>query len=138
MGDMWEPSNFFCAIPDGAPVQAFGYLYRGLALRHSGWATPRQETRWTLTHLGSGGAIMRFIGDVKTVMPVAGEIADAVDWTLFDLPEGWRQTDPDAPAKIGAIIQAHPEARPDVGFEAAPISDADARAVIAAREGIAP
>lgn len=130
----WRPVRFFRAVSGGAPVETWGYEWRGLALRHSGWATPRTETRWALVHLGSGGAFVHFAGDVATVMPVAGEIAECSDWTLFDLPEGWRQTDPDLPAKVGAILMAHPEARPDTAFPATVISDADARAVIAARE----
>ena len=133
-GEAWRPARFFRAVPGGAPLEAWGYEWRGLALRHSGWATPRTETRWTLIHLGSGGAIMRFVGDVRTVMPVASEIAECSDWTLFDLPEGWRQTDPELPAKVGAICEEHPEARPDTSFSGQEISDADARAVVEARE----
>lgn len=130
----WQPARFFRAKPGGDPVEVSGYEWRGLGLRHSGWATPRTETRWTLTHLGSGAGLVRFTGDVATVFPVAGEIALCGDWTLFDLPEGWRQTDPDLPAKVAAILDAHPEARPDTAFEGRVVSDADARAVIAARE----
>ncbi len=100
----------------------------------SRWATPREATRWTLIHLGSGGAIARLTGRVATVMPVAAEIAECSDWTLFDLPEGWRQTDPGLPAKVGAICEAHPEVKPDTAFGGKVITDADARAVIDARE----
>lgn len=130
----WRPVRFFRANPGGDPVEVHGYEWRGLALRHSGWATPRTATRWTLTHLGSGGALARFMGDVATVFPVASEIALCGDFTLFDLPDGWRQTDPDLPAKVGAILAAHPEVRPDTASAGRVISDADARAVIAARE----
>ena len=130
----WRPARFFRAIPGGAPVEAHGYEWRGLALRHSGWATPRTETRWTLVHIGSGASIVRFTGDVATVFAAPGEIALCGDWTLFDLPEGWRQTDPELPAKVATILAAHPEARPDVAFAGVRITDADARAVIAARE----
>jgi hypothetical protein len=134
--DAWRPARFWRAVPGGEPVEEWGYECRGLALRHAGWATPRTETRWTLIHIGSGGSIMRFTGSVAAVMPVAGEIAQASDWTLFDLPEGWRQTDPELPAKVGAICEAHPEARPDTSFVASKISDTDARAVIEARESV--
>jgi hypothetical protein len=132
----WAPARFFRAIPGGEPLEVHGYENRGLALRHSGWATPRSETQWTLVHVGSGGALMRFTGSVATVMPVASEIAECSDWTLFDLPDGWRQTDPELPAKVGAICEAHPEARPDTAFEAEVISISDARAVIEARESV--
>ena len=133
----WKPASFFRANPGGAPIEAWGYEHRGLALRHAGWATPRSETRWTLIHIGSGGAVMRFTGSVATVMPVAGEIAACSDWTLFGLPDGWRQTDPELPAKVGAICEAHPEARPDTAFAAPQISVEDAHAVIEAREAMA-
>ena len=69
----WQPARFFRAVAGGAPVEVHGYEWRGLAMWHTGWRTPRTETRWTLTHLGSGGAIARFVGDVATVGPVAGE-----------------------------------------------------------------
>jgi hypothetical protein len=130
----WRPAQFFRAVPGGAPIETWGYERQGLALRHSGWATPRTDTQWTLIHLGSGGAIMRFTGTVAVVMPVAGEIADCSDWTLFDLPDGWKQTDPELPAKVGAICDAHPEARPETAYAADEISEADARAVIQIRE----
>lgn len=134
LADAWRPATFYRAIPGEAPKEERGYEWRGLALRHGGWATPRSETRWTLIHTGSGATIMRFIGSVSVVMPVAGEIAQCSDWTLFDLPEGWKQTDPELPTKVAAIIEAHPEARPERGFVAPAISDSDARAVIEARE----
>ena len=130
----WAPATFFRAMPGAAPVEAYGYEHRGLALRHSGWETPRTKTRWSLIHLGSGGTIMRMTGSVATVMPVAKEIAECGDWRLFDLPEGWRQTDPELPAKVGAICLAHPEVFPDTASAADAISDDDARAVINARE----
>lgn len=130
----WLPAKFHRAVPNGEPVEEWGYEWRGLALRHSGWATPRTRTRWSLIHVGSGGTIMRFTGDVASVFPVAGKIAECGDFTLFDLPEGWRQTDPELPAKIGAICAAHPEAFPDTSFFGVLISADDARAVIAARE----
>lgn len=133
----WRPSRFFLAIPGGDPREAWGYEGRGVIMRHAGWRTPRSETMWTLYHAGSGSAVARFTGTVSTVMPVASEIAGCSDWTLFDLPEGWRQTDPELPAKVGAILNAHPEARPGTEFVAPKISDDDARAVMRAAEDAA-
>lgn len=130
----WMPTKFYRAIHGGSPVEESGYMWRGLGLCHSGWATPRTKTRWSLIHIGSGGAIMRFTGNIATVFPVAGEIAECGDFTLFDLPDGWRQTDPDLPAKIGAICDAHPEALPDTSFVGETISVDDARAVISAND----
>lgn len=77
---------------------------------------------------------MQMTGAVQTVMPVASEIADCSDWTLFDLPNGWKQTDPELPAKVGAIGKAHPEAMPNTSFPAHEVSDDAARAVMAAME----
>ena len=134
--ETWQPAMFVRAVPGGIPAVDCGYECRGLVLRHSGWATPRSETRWGLYHAGSGAGIARFTGSVATVFPVALEIALCSDWTLFDLPEGWRQTDPDLPAKVGAIMEAHPEARPDTSFTAPRITDDEARAVMAAREAL--
>lgn len=130
----WQPARFFRAVAGGAPVEVHGYEWRGLAMWHTGWRTPRTETRWTLTHFGSGVSIARFTGNIAAVMPVAGEIALCGDWTLFDLPGGWRQSDPELPAKVAAILAAHPEAKPESDWPDAGVSDADARAVIAARE----
>lgn len=128
----WAPAQFYRAVHGGNPVENWGYEWKGLVLRHSGWATPRTKTRWSLIHIGSGGTIMRFTGNVSTIFPVAGEIAECGDFTLFDLPDGWRQTDPDLPAKIGAICASHPEAFPDTSFGTV-MSNDDARAVIDAR-----
>jgi hypothetical protein len=132
--ETWSPALFFQAVAGGKPIGRWGYVFRGLALHHSGWASPRSKTQWKLTHIGSGGSFLKFTGAVSDVFPVAREIAECSDWTLFDLPEGWRQTDPDLPAKVGAICEAHPEVMPDCTFSGSDISDADARAVIAARE----
>jgi hypothetical protein len=132
--ERWTPAKFYRAIPGGEPIEEWGYEWRGLTLRHAGWASPRTATQWALIHIGSGGTIARFTGNVATVFPVATAIAECSDFTLFDLPDGWRQTDPDLAQKIAAICEAHPEASPDTSFEAVEISDADARAVIAARE----
>lgn len=132
----WAPAKFYRAVRGRPPVAEWGYEWRGLALRHSGWAASRTKTRWSLIHIGSGGTIMRFTGDVGTVFPVAGEIAECGDFTLFDLPDGWRQTDPELPVKIAAICDAHPEAFADTSFAATPISTDDARAVIEAREAV--
>ena len=133
MDDIWRPTKFYRAFQGIGPKEEYGYEYRGLILCHAGWGWPRTETVWSLVHAGSGGTFLRLTGTVATVFNVAGEIAECSDFTAYDLPEGWRQTDPDLPAKIGAICNAHPEARPDTSFEGT-MTDDDARAVIEARE----
>ena len=132
----WRPVQFHRAIPGKPPVECWGYAQDGLVLYHSGWMTPRTKTQWSLIHIGSGGTILHLTGSVAIVMPVASEIAECGDWTLFDLPDGWKQTDPELPAKVGAICRAHPEARPDTSFDGMTISDTDARAVIELREAL--
>ena len=130
----WNPAPFFRVGPDGQPQKAWGYEYRGLMLRNNGWANPRWQTRWGLWHLGSGGEFVRFMGDVQTVFPVAAEIAECGDWTLFSLPGGWRQTDPDLETKFDAICRAHREAHCMTEWEGQDLTDNAARAVIEARE----
>lgn len=109
-----------------------------LRLAGSGIATLWLEASQDANALDSyarWGKILEMTGDVDTVFPIATEIAGCSDFTLFDLPDGWRQTDPDMPLKINAIIcDAHDGA---VFTSKAPhfvISDDKARAVIAARE----
>ena len=96
--DIWRPAQFYHAMPGADPAKVWGYEWRGLALRHAGWAEPRSATRWTLLHIGSGTEIMRLTGSVATVMPVAGEVAECSDWTLFDWRYGSCQTQPSAVA----------------------------------------
>jgi hypothetical protein len=133
---MWSPGKIIRAVVGGEPIEANGYVYRGLALLHDGWGLPRTRTLWTLMHIGSGADLHNFAGDVATIFPVAGEIAEAIDWTLFDMPDGWKQTDPSMPEKFAAIIAAHPESNPSP-CEGPHATPEDARAVIDLREGAA-
>ncbi len=135
-GDIWTPGTFWVAMAHGPDVRS-GYVMRGLGLAHDGWATPKQNTRWSLTHIGSGSMICKMQGTVSMVMPVASKIARCGDWTLFDLPDGWQQTDPDLPTKVWAILEAWPGVAPTVGGRSEKTSDDEARAVIAAREALA-
>lgn len=131
MNAAWEPGRFFVGSSGGVPSLRHGYLHRGLGLHHHGWARPRSKTRWVLTHIGSGSVIATFVGSVSAVFPVAKAIAECSDWELFDMPLGWRQTDPDLPSKVMAILAECPFGdRP----EGTPMTAEEARAVIAARE----
>ena len=131
--DYWAPSGFFIATTIG-PLTVQGYVWRGLGLHNSGWGAPRTKTKWTLTHLGSGALLGKFTGDVSAVFPIAAKIAQCGDFTLFDLPDGWQQTDPALREKVAEIMAAHPEVL-SWGQKGAKITDDNARAVIAAREG---
>ena len=129
----WVPGEYFISSANG-PEKVSGYLWRGLCLGRHGWGIPRSKRRWTLTHFGSGGCVTQFIGDDETVFPVASEIAKCSDWTLFDLVNGWKQTDPDLPAKVEAILRAHPETQPGISEACEFQTDEESRAVILARE----
>lgn len=138
-GEGWEWGSFRLAMVGAVPVERHGYLYGGLALMHEGLSWLPSETRWTLVHVGSGLGICTFIGSVETVFPVGTAIARCSDWTLFDMPSGWKQTDPELPQKVVALLTANPQARPNqwtTGYRAdpGPERDAAARAVIEARE----
>ena len=131
--ETWVAARYWLAcIP---PRECSGYVYRGLGLRHEGWAHNRKQTLWRLIHLGSGLNIAVLRGDVRAVFPVASEVAECGDFTLFDLPDGWRQTDPDLQDKVKAILAQHPS----VVVAKAPNKGTaeDTRAMIAAREAAA-
>lgn len=131
--DTWAPGTFWIATSSGPDTRS-GYILHGVGLSHDGWAPLRQNTFWSLTHLGSGAAICRMMGTVAMVMPVAAEIAACGDWTLFDLPEGWSQTDPGLLEKMRAVLKKHPRIAMLVSADVAPATADDTRAVIAARE----
>lgn len=126
------PSTFWIATSEGVDTRS-GYVMRGLGLGHDGWAKDRRNTEWTLTHIGSGTAVCRIVGSVATVMPVATEIAQCGDWMLFDLPDGWQQTDPELPARVQAILDSQMPGVTLRGRGRQATAD-EARAVIAARE----
>ena len=132
-GDAWAPGSFWISTEEGVD-RVSGYVRKGMGLRHHGWATPLDWTEWTLTHLGSGAAVMDLAGRVAVVFPVASEVADCTDWTAFDLASGWRQVDPDLIERLAAIVEKHrgvvlPE------DDDAPLADDDSsRQVVAVRE----
>jgi len=130
--DTWTPAEFWVAIGDG-PKQVRGYTLAGLGLHRARREWGESKTRWALTHLGSGGKIIGLNGTLATVMPIANEIACCGDWTLFDMVDGWKQTDPGLQDRVAAILTSH-------GVKMKPTPDDlritanEARAVIAARE----
>ncbi len=132
-GDTWAPGTFWIAMPNGPDTRS-GYVLGGLGLAHDGWAKPSERTHWTLTHIGSGAAICRLAGTVAAVMPVAAEIARCGDWTLFDLPNGWKQTDPKLLLKLVAVLDRHPGIARGPDRSGKVVTPDDARVVIAARD----
>ena len=131
MPNIWSSTTFLISLPSG-PAFVSGYTHRGIGMHHDGWRRPRKLTEWTVTHLGSGAIVARLRGDVFTVFPIATAIAECSDWTLFDMPDGWRQTDPDLRAKVRAILEAHADIVLPLTLVKVP--DEVARSVIAARE----
>lgn len=65
---------------------------------------------WWIVHLNSGHGIINMTGESLQVLPVASEIAEAADWTFEGL-DGWRNRNPDLPAKLNEIARRHPARR---------------------------
>jgi len=133
VADTWTPAEFRIGTNDGVQ-KVHGYTLAGLGLHREGATPEGSQTRWALTHLGSGCAMLRPVGTLAMAMPLATDVARCTDWTLFDMPDGWRQTDPDLPGKVQAIVDAHPEMQfwdARIPTQATPD---EARAFIAARE----
>lgn len=128
---MWKPEEFLTASPWG-PSPTSGYVYKGLGLAVAIEGSPkgRRPTTWTLTHLGTGHAVCRIDGDVKTAFPIATEIAECGEWD-FDSLSGWRDRDPEIPKKVAAIMERHGKRcnRSNGGFQ----SEETARAIAMAR-----
>lgn len=104
----WPAADVLVAYP-GGPIAKAGYAWRGLGLFVAVPASPkgRRPAKWSLTHLGSGHAIAFLTGDVRTVFPVASEVAMAGDWT-FDGLQGYKNQFPDAAERLSEIIARHP------------------------------
>jgi len=130
--DTWATVQFWIATSDGLK-RVSGYTLAGLGLHRDGAAQGGSRTRWALTHLGSGGKIIGLPGTIGTAMLVATKIARCGDWTLFDMADGWKQTDPGLQGRVAEILTSH-------GVKMKPTPDDlritanEARAVVAARE----
>lgn len=127
----WAPSTFLIAHAAG-PFDVTGYVYRGLGLHMAVKASPkgRRPPKWALTHLGSGHRLVFITGAVADAFPVATEIAECGDWS-FDGLYGWKNMDPELPAKFRAIVAKHPNATEREGARNA--NEEAARKVVEAR-----
>ena len=129
--DTWTPAQFWIATSGGARGVS-GYTLAGIGLHRARTAAAESKAPWLLTHLGSGAIIITLPGTLDTVTPAATAVARCGDWTLFDMPDGWKQTDPDLQRRVAAILTFH-------GVELKPTPDDqritpnEARAVIDAR-----
>lgn len=105
----WPAAMVVVAMPSG-PLDKPGYAWRGLGLFQAIPGSPkgRRPATWSLTHIGSGHAIAFLKGDVRTVFPIASEIALAGDWTFEGL-DGWRNQFPDASERVSEIIARYPK-----------------------------
>ena len=130
--DRWQPATFHVALPEGARKRA-GFTYRGLGLHIAKTASPkgRRPTKWTVTHLGSGHAVVAINAPFERACAIAAEIAEAGDWS-FDGLQGWKNQFPDAKERTREIVAAHDPAA--AYFQGAGGSSEDvARAVADAR-----
>ncbi len=98
----WAPGTYLVATAQG-PVEVEGLTLAGLGLRRIDVAPAAPEV-WGLTHLRSGHLVCRLVGAIDEVLPIAGALAAAGDWTFSDLRQPWEQ-----PMLAGmAICTAHP------------------------------
>lgn len=105
----WKREAFLRALKDRpAPVSYAGFTYLGLGLNMVQVRSEKHHraTKWCLTHLGSGHAIAFIKGEMKTVFPIATELAELIDWTFTGLT-GWKQTEPQMPNIVEHWLQAH-------------------------------
>jgi hypothetical protein len=125
------PGEFLIAESFADRRKEAGYTYRGLGLYLLQRGSPkgRRPPKWCLVHLGSGHTVCYINGHVKDGFPLASEIAECGDWT-FDGLTGWRNVDPEIPAKFHAIREAHPKA---IELSNGGSSEEAARAVVMAR-----
>ena len=133
VNEIWKPDSFLLAEISG-PRSVPGYIYKGLGLHQVFKASPkgRRPPTWGLTHLGTGLNVCFIQGTVATAFPVATQIAECGDWD-FDGPDGWRNHDPDLPAKAMEIINAHGMCKR--GGNDSPVTREVARQVAMARAG---
>lgn len=110
MTDVWTYSQFLRAGADGAR-KVYGYAHKGLGMQFVWDGSPkgRRPPTWCLYHLNSGHRICLIHGKSETAFPIALEIAELTDWD-FDGLDGWRNREPELPAKVAAVAQKYPKA----------------------------
>lgn len=103
----WKAETFYIAAWWGAYAVA-GYTYRALGLHMQIKGSPkgRRPPSWALTHLGSGHCICQIKGKVADALPIATDIAECGDWD-FDGLDGWKNRDPNLPAKVITITDRY-------------------------------
>ena len=103
----WPAGSFLIALSSG-PELVKGYTYRGLGLHVVSRGSPkgRRPPTWALTHLGSGHSVMQIKGRANVAFLVATEVAESGDWD-FDGLDGWKNRDPELPAKLKEIMSRH-------------------------------
>lgn len=112
----WEPDRYMVASALGEPQEVAGYSYRGLGLHLVNAPSPkgRRPGVWSLTHLNSGHRIAFVLGNVPTALAAAAKVAKLGEWD-FEGVSGWRNRDPELPARLGALIAATPALRVAAG-----------------------
>lgn len=97
MSAKWQRRIFLTATQSGI-VERVGWVYRGVGIR------PTSAKRWSLTHVGTGHRLCCI--DAIDPIPIATEIAEAIDWDYNSL-DGWKNVAPDMPQKFNAILDRH-------------------------------
>ena len=97
-------------MPGARPLAVDGVTRAGLGLRLVVPASPkgRRPAIWSLTHLNSGHRIATLHGDAAAVRQVADAVAELGDWTFGGL-DGWRNVDPELPARLGQLVERFPK-----------------------------
>lgn len=108
--DNWRRADFLVTIKD--QVHAVGGLVHqggGLALAPctDDWPSIFAEGLWSVTHLGTGHAVVFVFGTEQIARQVGDKLADAIDWGFYSL-KGWLNADPSMLKKLGAVIGGFP------------------------------
>lgn len=128
----WVEGNFVRVVNDKEVIDAFGLMYKGLAMHRTRKPTRTYPGEWLVTHVSTGHAICFIMGAREKIFEIASELAEASDWD-FDGLSGWQNRDSELPAKIEALSLKYwghiqpPHTKTQ--------SDDMARAVLAEREG---
>ena len=85
-----------------------GHIYGGLGLHRGPYAPVPHRQTWTLTHLGSGVAVARIVGEEPTARAIAEKVAGLADWASLKHPAAWRERFPDLNERFRALLAEHP------------------------------
>ena len=101
----WLKGNLHIATHGGEARLETGLLYRGLAMRQICPSSPkgRRPGWWSLTHCGTGHALVIIVAHTDEAFKIATEIAECGDWD-WSGQNGYRNVDPEVRNKFAAIV----------------------------------